>query len=208
MICFFNTPINFLFDYFKSIYSKNNKSLRLLPWMNYKVINYLVTHELIKGKKVFEYGSGTSTHFWLKMGAKELVSVEHDEDFYKLNLESLSQICNYVLAKPEIYSESNKSNFFNSDVDKGYSYQNYVNYINNYEDNYFDIIVIDGRARNACLAICISKLSPDGIIIFDNSNRERYASSLKNLRYWPSKYFIGSVRGLLSLEQTHIIFKK
>jgi hypothetical protein len=207
LICSFNTPVNFFFDYFSSIYLPNNKLDQNIPWMNYKVVNYLITENLVKGKNIFEYGSGTSTRFWLKMGAKEVVSVEHDEDFYESNAKDLTQVCNYVLAKPEIFCEVNNPNYFDSDVDKGYSFEKYVNYINNYENEYFDIIIIDGRARNACLGNCLAKLRNGGFIIFDNSNRERYAASIKSLSDWPSKYFLGSVRGLLSLEQTQIIFK-
>lgn len=207
LICLSKTPINFFFDYIKSIYKPKN-ILQNLPWMNYNVINYLIKEGLIKDKRIFEYGSGSSTHFWLTMGAKEVISVEHDEEFYNIYSKGLVENCNYVLAKPEIFSEANKPNYYDSDIYKGYSFENYVNYINNYNDDYFDIIIIDGRARNACLANCINKLRSGGFIIFDNSNRERYAYSIKSLSDWSSMYFFGSVRGLLSLEQTQIIIKK
>ena len=46
----------------------------------------------------------------------------------------------------------------------------------------FDLIVIDGRAREACLDAALSRLSPGGIILFDNTNRRRYRSALARHR--------------------------
>jgi predicted O-methyltransferase YrrM len=42
----------------------------------------------------------------------------------------------------------------------------------------FDLIVIDGRARAACLRQAIPHLAEDGLIVFDNSNRARYAEAI------------------------------
>jgi hypothetical protein len=207
IICLFNTPFNFLKDYFISIYFPNKKYSSYIPWMNYKVINFLIKNIKIKDAKIFEYGSGASSRFWLERGAKELVSIEHDEDFYLFNRDSLINRCNYVLAMPQVITEFDHDSFYGSDLEKGYSFENYVNYINNYEDNYFDIIIIDGRARNSCLITCVDKLKSGGIIVFDNSNRERYFNSLFKLKNWHSAIFFGSVRGLLSIEYTQIIYK-
>ena len=38
----------------------------------------------------------------------------------------------------------------------------------------FDCIIIDGMARRLCTWIALSHLKPDGILIFDNSNRSDY----------------------------------
>jgi predicted O-methyltransferase YrrM len=42
----------------------------------------------------------------------------------------------------------------------------------------FELIVVDGRARAACLRQAIPHLAPDGIIVFDNSNRPRYQEAI------------------------------
>jgi hypothetical protein len=39
---------------------------------------------------------------------------------------------------------------------------------------YFDLIVIDGRAREACLTAAISRLAPGGFILLDDFKRKRY----------------------------------
>ena len=41
----------------------------------------------------------------------------------------------------------------------------------------FDVIVIDGRAREACLAVAAPDW-PDGLIVFDNSHRARYQRAI------------------------------
>jgi predicted O-methyltransferase YrrM len=46
----------------------------------------------------------------------------------------------------------------------------------------FDLIVIDGRAREACFARALPRLAVDGMIVFDNTNRRRYRRAFKNHR--------------------------
>ena len=38
----------------------------------------------------------------------------------------------------------------------------------------FDIIVIDGRHRVLCARYALEALKPDGIIVWDNTDRDRY----------------------------------
>ena len=45
----------------------------------------------------------------------------------------------------------------------------------------FDVIVIDGRAREACLAKAVDRLRPDGLIVFDNVDRQRYVDAIDTL---------------------------
>ncbi len=42
----------------------------------------------------------------------------------------------------------------------------------------FALIVIDGRAREACLTAALPRLEPGGIIVFDNSRRRRYRQAI------------------------------
>ena len=47
----------------------------------------------------------------------------------------------------------------------------YINSILNFDDQYFDIIIIDGgENRYLCAKNSIQKIKPDGIIILDNSD--------------------------------------
>jgi hypothetical protein len=42
----------------------------------------------------------------------------------------------------------------------------------------YDLVVVDGRARAACLARAWSCLDDEGLVVFDNSNRHRYQAAL------------------------------
>jgi hypothetical protein len=42
----------------------------------------------------------------------------------------------------------------------------------------YDLIVIDGRARGACLHHAVPRLAPGGMIVFDNSARTRYRRAI------------------------------
>lgn len=43
----------------------------------------------------------------------------------------------------------------------------------------FDLIYVDGRVRNRCLARCHKYLKPDGVVLLDNANRKKYRPGMK-----------------------------
>jgi len=49
-------------------------------------------------------------------------------------------------------------------------------------DHFFDVIVIDGRLRNKCATYAVQKLKEDGVIIWDNSEREKYIEGYELLK--------------------------
>ncbi|UXE63192.1 MAG: hypothetical protein KA717_11320 [Woronichinia naegeliana WA131] len=70
----------YLWRWFKSL-PDNYLIENQLPWLVFAAIDFLEDLDL-KGKKVFEYGSGGSTLFWLRKGAN-CVSLEHDRSWYE-----------------------------------------------------------------------------------------------------------------------------
>ena len=46
----------------------------------------------------------------------------------------------------------------------------------------FDLIVVDGRAREACLRAALPHLADDGIVVFDNTRRKRYRQAMAAAR--------------------------
>jgi hypothetical protein len=42
----------------------------------------------------------------------------------------------------------------------------------------FDLVVVDGRAREACLRASLPHLAADGLVVFDNSGRRRYRRAI------------------------------
>jgi len=166
-----------LLTWLKSLLGFENAQLLIdldLPWWPFSVENYL--RDFLKSTpnaKVFEWGSGAST-FWLSKRATSVVSIEHDKDWSNTvqNLLNQGGITNtnliYVPAEKSISPKvpSSKSGAQNLD------FFNYVNKISDFGE--FDLIVVDGRARNSCLNIGIEHLKPNGILLLDNSNRKRY----------------------------------
>ena len=60
---------------------------------------------------------------------------------------------------------------------KGLDFAAYVHAIDD-AGGPFDLIVIDGRAREACLRAAIPHLADNGLIVFDNTRRKRYREAI------------------------------
>ena len=129
-----------------------------IPWYTYPTIEYLNNLKL-DGISVLEYGSGNSSLYYLRRGAK-VVSIEDDREWYeKIKGENKDDSFQYVIA--------------NSDSD----------YIQRKEINSADIIVIDGSYRPECAEYVIKNIldgnSNPSMIIFDNS--DRYPKTINKL---------------------------
>ncbi len=211
LILAIQTPKKFRIDFWKSFENNIFSEQKPLPWMNYNAIDHIENH-IKKGALVFEYGSGSSTRYWISMGCK-VTSVEHDKEFYRAMHHVLADKCDYRLVEPELdpiinmKSHELAENYKSSDFD-GYNFENYAKAIDVYPDNYFDLVVVDGRARPACIKHAVSKIRSGGILVLDNSDRDYY---LKNTRYlldgWQQTTYRATVRGLLHKEQTTIFHK-
>lgn len=158
-------------------------SLRL-PWINFSAINFLV-HELSSARlKVFEFGSGGSTLFFLRNNC-DLWSVEHDSQWLDKVL-VLVKDNGYVhrwihfLAEPEAaknildYADPASCTSICSGELNGLSFNRYVNAVSTFQDHFFDLILIDGRARRSCIWYAAKKVKIGGIIMLDNSERPYY----------------------------------
>lgn len=151
---------------------------------------------------VFEYGSGGSTLFWSDK-VKEVISVEHDRAWYSKIKQELSvrEINNvsYFLLEPEndpdyeLKSSANPKDYISEDENAiGQKFERYVKKIDEYPDNYFDIILIDGRSRPSCIAHGMKKLKPQGYLVIDNSERSYYFKNFEfSKSHWERKDFPG-----------------
>lgn len=121
-----------------------------IPWFAYPAIKFIES-KLNREMIVFEYGCGNSTLWWSKH-VKYVFSCEHNVIWY----ESMKRLIpvNVVL--------------YQVDLDHGYS-KKVLEF-----KNKFDIVVIDGRDRVNCAINTIEALKINGIIIWDNSDREKY----------------------------------
>lgn len=180
---------------------KNNKTPLEdgIPWIGFGAIDFLNKH-LSEKDVVFEYGAGGSTIFFAKR-VKQVISVEHDMAWYdsvvlKLNNEALSNVAIFCIQAEETISNSSRdpssySNFYSS---HGLQFQKYVSFIDSYPDNYFDWVVVDGRARPSCLNQAQSKVKPGKYLLLDNSDRSHYQPAISNLfGKWKNLTFKGPV---------------
>jgi hypothetical protein len=86
-------------------------------------------------------------------------------------------------------------------------FESYVKSIDQYDEEYFDIILVDGRSRPSCVIKAIPKLKNEGLLIVDNSERKAYKSALDRLDGWDTRSFFGPVYCYDLFSET-TIFKK
>jgi hypothetical protein len=211
IILMIQSPAGYRLDFWNSFKTNIFSELKPLPWMNYGAIIH-IQNLLHPDANLFEYGSGSSTRYWISKGCN-VISVEHDKVFFEKMQVSLANFCEYKLIEPEldqtIKSKSHESpESYKSSGYNDLSFESYVKAIDIYPDNYFDLVVVDGRARNACIKHAVSKIKRGGVLVLDNSDRNYY---LKNtqilLNGWIQTTYRGAVRGLLHKEQTTIFQK-
>jgi hypothetical protein len=121
-----------------------------VPWYTYPAILYLKQLDF-SDSTIFEYGSGNSTLFWAA-GAKRVISVEEDPNWYDINRTRIPSNCELLLE---------------TDL------QQYADAISRWNTT-FDVIAIDGAARAQtrlkCAKAALPYLRDGGMIILDNSD--------------------------------------
>lgn len=162
-----------------AIYDIDQLTALDVPWWTYDSIDaveaYLAGRE---NTRAFEYGSGAST-VWLSQRVSSLKSVEHDADWFPIVQERLAGLDNAAVSLVERDLQPAADDTYRSEKShtSGQTFQAYASAIER-EEGLFDLIVIDGRARPACLKHAVYRLAPDGMIVFDNSRRARYAHAI------------------------------
>ena len=205
------TPFGFKLDYIKSMLFGRTHGLYPLPWMNYHAINY-INRSTENFSRVFEYGSGSSTLYWVGRGAK-IVSIEHEPSFFNKLKMQLDRNAVYLLIEPQIETQGeinspDNPDLYQSSGNVGYNFENYVKAIDVYPDAHFDIVIVDGRARPSCIKRAIAKIKSGGMLVLDNSDRKYYTQQTSSLlNDWSFIIFRGTVRGLAHQEQTTIYVK-
>jgi len=122
---------------------------------------------------VFEWGSGAST-FWFANRCNTVWSVEYFKDFYEVLVERAEEYSNINLFLKEPDNKPQEGYIAKHSSASGKSFKNFAHAIDVFRDQYFDVIVIDGRVRNRCLDLAIPKLKEGGFIIYDDTNRDAY----------------------------------
>jgi hypothetical protein len=159
------------------------------PWITFDAIDYIQAFlqrmtDRAEAPRVFEYGSGGSTRFWLSRGA-QCVSIEHDPDWFKVVRGRLGAAkIDYRLIEPQPTIETTGGRgpadpeAYASDDERyrGLSFRKYASAIDEFAAGHFHIVLVDGRARPSCLAHAADKVRAGGLLVLDNAEREYYTS--------------------------------
>lgn len=131
------------------------------PWFTEPAIKLLDDYLKQNKPLVFEFGMGSST-VYLKDKCKYLISIEHDQEWYKKISAQFLPVGDYALAHAK--------RPYNTLIEKG--------------ETIFDIIIVDGRDRVKCIESSIPKLKSGGWLILDNSERTYYQKGMDLMKDW------------------------
>lgn len=147
-----------------AIYNTENMVELDLPWWNVEASREVELFLASRpNAKVFETGAGAST-VWLAKRAGSVISVEHDKAWHQRFLAMIDGVKGIDLRFRELGD--------------GGAADKYVGSIDENADLY-DLIVVDGRHRVACLHRALAHLAPGGMILFDDSGRKRYRDGIE-----------------------------
>jgi hypothetical protein len=188
---------------------------RGLPWLTFDALARLDALEL-RGRRVFEFGSGGSTRYWLRRGAS-VVSVEHDPAWHAQvrALTPADAPLDYRLVPPEPappgpFDPGDPAACRSAAPEcAGLSFRRYAEQVAAFPDGHFDVVLVDGRARPACLARAAPKVRPGGLLILDNSERAYYTAGLGDaLRAFDGLPLPGPVPHVPVISQTTIYTRR
>ena len=131
-----------------------------LPWYTYSFIDF-IGGRIRPKMKVFEYGSGNSTLWWSQR-VESVVACEHDKPWFNTISGKVPENVDYRYCELEY----------------GGAYSQLISTF----DTEFDCIVIDGRDRVNCAKNVVPALKEDGVVIWDNSDREKYTDGYSFLK--------------------------
>ena len=135
-----------------------NEAGQPIPWLTYPAIEFI--ESLVRSDwSVFEWGGGSSTLWWSERVSK-VHTIEHNRQFHDTIIQQIEP--NVTLRLCEAHGE-------------------YVDAITSSQGGPFDVIVIDGEERNACARTALQYLKPNGMIVYDNSDRLMYRDGFEFL---------------------------
>ncbi len=149
-----------------------------VPWWTYRAIDAVDAWLAVRPHpiRVFEYGSGAST-LWLARRADEVHSVEHDRAFADRMAPASAAHEGLELRVVEAVPAERPAVGSAKEGCSGLDFSAYVAAIDDV-DGVFDLVVIDGRAREECLRRSAPRLADAGLIVFDNTRRRRYRQAI------------------------------
>ncbi|WP_336923868.1 class I SAM-dependent methyltransferase [Aquipuribacter sp. SD81] len=159
-----------------------------LPWWTYEAVDAVAAHLGQRpAPRVFEYGSGAST-VWLARRAAAVDSVEHEAGWAGRVRELLRDAdglrCTptlHVPTVPTVPAGATARTPSGAPSGRGLDFDAYVRTIDDVEGA-FDLVCVDGRAREASLLHALDRVADDGLLLLDDAQRERYRTPVEQAR--------------------------
>ncbi len=158
-------------------------------WLNFAAIDFL-EKTLRPENQVFEYGGGGSTLFFLKHGCR-VATVENDGKWFEVLTETVRQkgypnwqgffIEGEILPENQLAGNpANPADFATNAPGQAHvRYEKYARAIRQFPEKHFDVVLVDGRARPACIQESLAHLQPGGLLVVDNMERGYYWTAFR-----------------------------
>ncbi len=177
-------------EWFASFKHGRNSVADGQAWLNFPALEYLKNY-LSGDHRVFEYGGGGSTLFFGNR-VKFVATVENDRDWFAIlsekmkaktdqNWQGFFQEGEPTTPNPK-RSPANPDDFMsNAPGHADLSYEKYVKTIHQFPESFFDVVLVDGRARPSCIFESFSHLKRGGLLVVDNMERDYYHTAAREL---------------------------
>jgi predicted O-methyltransferase YrrM len=154
-----------------------------LPWWTYEAVDAVDAFLAQRGgtARVFEFGSGAST-VWLARRSGRVDAVEHDPDWAE-RVRQLLTTAKDVTAEvtvhvPTVARVPVPALPSGSPSAQGLDFTEYVAVLDEVGGDAFDLVLVDGRAREESLRRALQRVREDGLVLLDDAQRERYGPVL------------------------------
>jgi hypothetical protein len=156
-----------------------------IPWMSYPAVFFL-SQRASMSWDVFEFGAGFSTLWWAQR-CHSVTSCEHDAEW-----------CEKL--RPQLPSNAQ---LFDQKLD-----DDYPNLIRKTKRSY-DVVIVDGRKRVKCALSSLECLNDGGVIVWDDTDRDRYRCGLDALKERGFKQLdlVGMGPLSIGLKRTSVLYR-
>ena len=169
-----------------------------VPFMTYPAVEFLA-RRIRPEMTVFEYGCGASTLWWSRR-VKQVHAAEHQRDWYeRITAQAPPNVrIHYAplhgLGQLDDGGGAGEESYARLALEPGIP---------------FSIVVIDGRLRVRCARHAVEALAPDGVIVWDNSDRVYYEPGYRFLeeRGFRRLEFVGIPPGLNEKSETSVFYR-
>jgi hypothetical protein len=175
---------------------KNMLDLRI-PWLTWGAIEHL--KKIVQpGMKVFEWGGGGSTLFFLDQGCR--VTTLETSSWWAEGLKKRASTgqsngsLDLRVLDPKVVESGGTAAYFSPVVDQGP----------------WDLVLVDGPgeiSRTDCISHAMSFVKPGGFIVLDNADWPAFSSAPALLKGWERRIFRGLIPCARGTGQTDVYRK-